>query len=338
MRRWGSSGGSRWGPGPGCVPVGIPCFLSTTPRNSGTACWSCTRRPWPSSPRRLTGSALRWVPPRCGPAPGRRPVWGREGAMAQEEPVFRGLLGQSTLAPPTQPAALVSLVSPLMGARRGPCPGAPGGSSAALSPPLVSLPILAGTQGISPPLADQGPAQGSPRAPGLPQGCRLRPMEHVPRPSARAAPLSDPSCPAPAGGAPAERHPHRPGGEGEADPLFPDRRCQAREGALEPRGARGALQGGPRGAPGWPGPPHGVRVPGRLINTIRVVCASYEDYSHWVLCLQTVTHRAGAPLLPGPERFLGPRAPPQVRGQRGALLSTAQVPATGTNRRPAGWG
>ncbi|MBV97908.1 Pleckstrin homology domain-containing family N member 1, partial [Eschrichtius robustus] len=34
-------------------------------------------------------------------------------------------------------------------------------------------------------------------------------------------------------------------------------------------------------------PPHGICVPGRLINTIRVVCASYEDYGHWLLCLQT---------------------------------------------------
>ncbi|KAB0399508.1 hypothetical protein E2I00_015821, partial [Balaenoptera physalus] len=29
-------------------------------------------------------------------------------------------------------------------------------------------------------------------------------------------------------------------------------------------------------------------IEGRLINTIRVVCASYEDYGHWLLCLQTV--------------------------------------------------
>lgn len=36
-----------------------------------------------------------------------------------------GLLGQSMLAPPTQPAALVSLLPTLMWARRGSCLGTP---------------------------------------------------------------------------------------------------------------------------------------------------------------------------------------------------------------------
>ncbi|XP_045837855.1 pleckstrin homology domain-containing family N member 1 isoform X2 [Meles meles] len=36
-------------------------------------------------------------------------------------------------------------------------------------------------------------------------------------------------------------------------------------------------------------------IEGPLINTIRVLCASYEDYSHWLLCLQTVSPRAGGP-------------------------------------------
>lgn len=58
------------------------------------------------------GFALRWVPQRSGSAPGRSPVRGGwEGAAAQEEPVFRGLLGQTVQAPPTQLTALVSLVS-----------------------------------------------------------------------------------------------------------------------------------------------------------------------------------------------------------------------------------
>ncbi|XP_052572635.1 pleckstrin homology domain-containing family N member 1 isoform X3 [Peromyscus californicus insignis] len=46
-------------------------------------------------------------------------------------------------------------------------------------------------------------------------------------------------------------------------------------------------------------------IEGCLINTIRVVCASYEDYSQWLLCLRTVSHRDGAHLLPGPENFPG---------------------------------
>lgn len=156
------------------------------------------------------------------------------------------------------------------------------------------------TKGTSPlkqpaclPLADEGPAQG--RA--------------GPGPSSR--PRLSPSPPPPcSGGAPAGLHPSQPGGEGEADPLFPDRRCvEARPGGRESSGSPA---------------PHGVCVPGSLINTIRVLCASYEDYSRWLLCLQTVSRRGGAPLLPNPETFPGLRMPHQVRcllptaGQQGA--------------------
>ncbi|XP_024410660.1 pleckstrin homology domain-containing family N member 1 isoform X2 [Desmodus rotundus] len=67
-------------------------------------------------------------------------------------------------------------------------------------------------------------------------------------------------------------------------------------------------------------------IEGRLINTIRVLCASYEDYSHWLLCLQTVSHREGAPLLPGPESPPGLWAPTQVLGGgRGSLSSDGQT-------------
>ncbi|XP_076422053.1 pleckstrin homology domain-containing family N member 1 isoform X3 [Peromyscus maniculatus bairdii] len=52
-------------------------------------------------------------------------------------------------------------------------------------------------------------------------------------------------------------------------------------------------------------------IEGCLINTIRVVCASYEDYSQWLLCLRTVSHRDGAHLLPGPENFPGLHGPTQ---------------------------
>uniref|UniRef100_A0A2I3HW80 Cardiolipin and phosphatidic acid-binding protein n=1 Tax=Nomascus leucogenys TaxID=61853 RepID=A0A2I3HW80_NOMLE len=58
-------------------------------------------------------------------------------------------------------------------------------------------------------------------------------------------------------------------------------------------------------------------IEGPLINTIRVVCASYEDYGHWLLCLRAVTHRERAPSLPGAESFPGL----QVRaGHGGASL------------------
>ena len=75
-------------------------------------------------------------------------------------------------------------------------------------------------------------------------------------------------------------------------------------------------------------PPHSIRAPGRLINTIRVVCASYEDYSHWLLCLQTVCQedRASPPL--GPESLPGLRAPTQVRSQQGRCC-WAMVKQTG---------
>nr|XP_007979294.2 pleckstrin homology domain-containing family N member 1 [Chlorocebus sabaeus] len=63
---------------------------------------------------------------------------------------------------------------------------------------------------------------------------------------------------------------------------------------------------------------HSFLIEGPLINTIRVVCASYEDYSHWLLCLRAVTHREGAPPLPGAESFPGL----QVTGSgRGSLSS-----------------
>ncbi|XP_017709923.1 PREDICTED: pleckstrin homology domain-containing family N member 1 isoform X3 [Rhinopithecus bieti] len=63
---------------------------------------------------------------------------------------------------------------------------------------------------------------------------------------------------------------------------------------------------------------HSFLIEGPLINTIRVVCASYEDYSHWLLCLRAVTHREGAPPLPGAKSFPGL----QVTGSgRGSLSS-----------------
>ncbi|PNJ04330.1 PLEKHN1 isoform 2 [Pongo abelii] len=63
-------------------------------------------------------------------------------------------------------------------------------------------------------------------------------------------------------------------------------------------------------------------IEGPLINTIRVVCASYEDYGHWLLCLRAVTHREGAPPLPGAESFPGS----QVMGSgRGSFSSGGQT-------------
>lgn len=67
-------------------------------------------------------------------------------------------------------------------------------------------------------------------------------------------------------------------------------------------------------------------IEGRLINTIRVVCASYEDYSHWLLCLQTVCHEDRASPPPGPESLPGLRASTQVVvSGRGSLSSDART-------------
>ncbi|XP_008567905.1 PREDICTED: pleckstrin homology domain-containing family N member 1 isoform X2 [Galeopterus variegatus] len=63
-------------------------------------------------------------------------------------------------------------------------------------------------------------------------------------------------------------------------------------------------------------------IEGRLINTIRVLCASYEDYSHWLLCLRTVSCRDGGPLLPSPESFPGLQV---VGGGRGSLSSDGRT-------------
>ncbi|XP_012920650.1 pleckstrin homology domain-containing family N member 1 isoform X3 [Heterocephalus glaber] len=80
-------------------------------------------------------------------------------------------------------------------------------------------------------------------------------------------------------------------------------------------------------------------IEGRLINTIRVVCASYEDYSHWLLCLRTVSRRDGVPLLPSLESPPGLQEPTRDRanpdcasvGQRRAELRRG-----GSSRSPRG--
>ncbi|XP_036599544.1 pleckstrin homology domain-containing family N member 1 [Trichosurus vulpecula] len=51
-------------------------------------------------------------------------------------------------------------------------------------------------------------------------------------------------------------------------------------------------------------------IEGRLINTIRVFCASYEDYQDWLLCFRAVRlRRGGSSTRSGSEGFQGPRPP-----------------------------
>nr|XP_013008891.1 pleckstrin homology domain-containing family N member 1 isoform X2 [Cavia porcellus] len=63
-------------------------------------------------------------------------------------------------------------------------------------------------------------------------------------------------------------------------------------------------------------------IEGRLINTIRVVCASYEDYSHWLFCLQTVSRKDGSPLLPNLKSPPRLQEPTQIAGGGRGLLSS----------------
>ncbi|XP_015357050.2 pleckstrin homology domain-containing family N member 1 isoform X2 [Marmota marmota marmota] len=80
-------------------------------------------------------------------------------------------------------------------------------------------------------------------------------------------------------------------------------------------------------------------ISGRLIHTIRVVCASHEDHRHWLLCLQTISRQDGDPLLLNPESFPGLQGPTQVTGGvRGSLSSDGRTswdsgcPAPPSNR------
>uniref|UniRef100_A0A8C5P4B1 Pleckstrin homology domain containing, family N member 1 n=1 Tax=Jaculus jaculus TaxID=51337 RepID=A0A8C5P4B1_JACJA len=79
-------------------------------------------------------------------------------------------------------------------------------------------------------------------------------------------------------------------------------------------------------------------IEGHLINTIRVVCASYEDYSHWLLCLRTLSRRDGISLLPGPDSIPALQGPTQVvgsfssDGQTSWNLACPVPPPTRTSR------
>lgn len=65
-----------------------------------------------------------------------------------------------------------------------------------------------------------------------------------------------------------------------------------------------------------PGSAVGGCFPGRLINSIRVTCASYQDYQEWLYCLKTAQFRNADSSLSGSESFSGskPPHPSQVRG------------------------
>uniref|UniRef100_A0A7M4E4B6 Pleckstrin homology domain containing N1 n=1 Tax=Crocodylus porosus TaxID=8502 RepID=A0A7M4E4B6_CROPO len=50
-------------------------------------------------------------------------------------------------------------------------------------------------------------------------------------------------------------------------------------------------------------------IEGRLINSIRVICPSYEDYQEWLYCLKTAQFRNAESSLSGSESFSGSKLP-----------------------------
>ncbi|XP_007506402.2 pleckstrin homology domain-containing family N member 1 [Monodelphis domestica] len=70
-------------------------------------------------------------------------------------------------------------------------------------------------------------------------------------------------------------------------------------------------------------------IEGHLINTIRVFCASYEDYQDWMLCFRTVRlKRGGSSTRSGSEGFPGPRPPLPMQfsvSGRGSLTSDGRT-------------
>uniref|UniRef100_A0A8C5S5B0 PH domain-containing protein n=1 Tax=Laticauda laticaudata TaxID=8630 RepID=A0A8C5S5B0_LATLA len=69
-------------------------------------------------------------------------------------------------------------------------------------------------------------------------------------------------------------------------------------------------------------------IEGRLINSIRVICSSYEDYQEWLYCLKTAQFRHADSSLSGSESFSGlkPSHLTQFSGSgRGSLTSEGRT-------------
>ncbi|XP_009989657.1 PREDICTED: pleckstrin homology domain-containing family N member 1, partial [Tauraco erythrolophus] len=69
-------------------------------------------------------------------------------------------------------------------------------------------------------------------------------------------------------------------------------------------------------------------IEGRLINSIRVICCSYEDYREWLYCLKTAQFRNADSSLSGSESFSGSKLPhpSQFAGSgRGSLTSDGRT-------------
>ncbi|XP_064381585.1 pleckstrin homology domain-containing family N member 1 isoform X3 [Dromaius novaehollandiae] len=69
-------------------------------------------------------------------------------------------------------------------------------------------------------------------------------------------------------------------------------------------------------------------IEGRLINSIRVICPSYDDYQEWLYCLKTAQFRNADSSLSGSESFSGSKllhAGPFAGSGRGSLTSDGRT-------------
>ncbi|XP_061869000.1 pleckstrin homology domain-containing family N member 1 [Colius striatus] len=79
-------------------------------------------------------------------------------------------------------------------------------------------------------------------------------------------------------------------------------------------------------------------IEGRLINSIRVICHSYEDYQEWLYCLKTAQFRNADSSLSGSESFSGSKLPhhSQFGGSgRGSLTSDGRTNSWASGGRVA---
>uniref|UniRef100_A0A8C0JD89 Pleckstrin homology domain containing N1 n=1 Tax=Chelonoidis abingdonii TaxID=106734 RepID=A0A8C0JD89_CHEAB len=67
-------------------------------------------------------------------------------------------------------------------------------------------------------------------------------------------------------------------------------------------------------------------IEGRLINSIQVICPSYEDYQEWLYCLKTAQFRNADSSLSGSESFSGSK-PPHLGQLNHWSLGESQTPA-----------
>ncbi|XP_059685838.1 pleckstrin homology domain-containing family N member 1 [Gavia stellata] len=79
-------------------------------------------------------------------------------------------------------------------------------------------------------------------------------------------------------------------------------------------------------------------IEGRLINSIRVICRSYDDYQEWLYCLKTAQFRNADSSLSGSESFSGSKLPHpgQFAGSgRGSLTSDCRTNSWASGGRVA---